>query len=154
MVSIPRRPIGIHYWAGHPKASLTFSAGSTGVQAVLNALADKSLLKVISSPSLMVLDNHTASINVGNQEPVSTTTVSFVDNANASTSSVQYKDTGVNLVVTPSVNAGNIVNMQVDQTVTDLGAVRSNANNQPAFCNARSAARWRCGRGRPSCLEV
>ncbi|GKS91989.1 type II secretion system secretin GspD [Acidovorax sp. SUPP2539] len=106
---------------------------STGVQAVLNALADKSLLKVISSPSLMVLDNHTASINVGNQEPVSTTTVSFVDNANASTSSVQYKDTGVNLVVTPSVNAGNIVNMQVDQTVTDLGAVRSNANNQPAF---------------------
>ncbi|WCM89172.1 type II secretion system secretin GspD [Acidovorax sp. NCPPB 3576] len=108
-------------------------SSSTGVQAVLNALADKSLLKVISSPSLMVLDNHTASINVGNQEPVSTTTVSFVDNANASTSSVQYKDTGVNLVVTPSVNAGNIVNMQVDQTVTDLGAVRSNANNQPAF---------------------
>ncbi|GKS95117.1 type II secretion system secretin GspD [Acidovorax sp. SUPP2825] len=108
-------------------------SSSTGVQAVLTALADKSLLKVISSPSLMVLDNHTASINVGNQEPVSTTTVNFVDNVNASTSSVQYKDTGVNLVVTPSVNAGNIVNMQVDQTVTDLGANRTNANNQPAF---------------------
>jgi len=106
---------------------------STGIQAVLTALADKSLLKVISSPSLMVLDNHTASINVGNQEPISTTTVNFVDNVNASTSSVQYKDTGVNLVVTPSVNAGNIVNMQVDQTTTDLGAVRTNANNQPAF---------------------
>ena len=38
------------------------------VRAVLNALADKSLVKVISSPSLMVLDNHTASIAVGNQD--------------------------------------------------------------------------------------
>ena len=103
------------------------------VRAVLNALATKSLLKVISSPSLMVLDNHTATINVGNQQPIQTSLTSFVDNINASTSTIQYKDTGVNLVVTPSVNAGNIVTMQVDQTVTDVGSPQSSAGGQPAF---------------------
>lgn len=103
------------------------------VRAVLNALATKSLIKVISSPSLMVLDNHTATINVGDQQPIQTSVTSFVDNINASTSTIQYKDTGVNLVVTPSVNSGNVVTMQVDQTVTDVGSTVATAGGQPTF---------------------
>lgn len=91
------------------------------VRAVLNALAEKSLVKVISSPSLMVLNNHTASIVVGNQQPVSVgQTVSTGGNV---TTNIQYKDTGVSLAVTPSVNAGNMVTMQINQTVSDVGAV-------------------------------
>jgi len=99
--------------------SLRNSAGD--VRAVLNALADKSLVKVISSPSLMVLDNHTASIAVGTQQPVKigqTTTSGGVISDN-----IQYKDTGVSLAVTPSVNAGNMVTMQLSQSVTDVGQI-------------------------------
>ena len=81
----------------------------------------------------MVLDNHTATINVGDQQPIQTSVTSFVDNVNASTSTIQYKDTGVNLVVTPSVNSGNVVTMQVDQTVTDVGANQASAGGQPSF---------------------
>ena len=86
----------------------------------------------------MVLDNHTATIKVGNQEPVRssvTTSSSNINNSNINdrTSNIQYRDTGVNLVVTPSVNAGNIVTMQVDQTVTDLGPTKESADGQPAF---------------------
>ena len=103
------------------------------VRAVLSALATKSLLNVISSPSLMVLDNHTATINVGNQQPIRSSVTNFNNNADASTSTIQYKDTGVNLVVTPSVNAGNIVTMQVDQTVTDVGPTQDSADGQPTF---------------------
>ena len=103
------------------------------VRAVLSALATKSLLNVISSPSLMVLDNHTATINVGNQQPIRSSVANFNNNADASTSTIQYKDTGVNLVVTPSVNAGNIVTMQVDQTVTDVGPTQDSADGQPTF---------------------
>ena len=91
------------------------------VRAVLNALAEKSLVKVISSPSLMVLDNHTANIAVGNQQPVrvgETTT-----SGGNVTTNIQYKDTGVTLSVTPSVNAGNMVTMQLNQAVTDVGQV-------------------------------
>ena len=104
------------------------------VRAVLSALATKSLINVISSPSLMVLDNHTATIKVGNQEPIrSSVTNTPTVNGTDRTSNIQYRDTGVNLVVTPSVNAGNIVTMQVDQTVTDLGPTKESADGQPTF---------------------
>ncbi len=106
-----------------PGFSYTLRNAAGVIKATLTALAEKSLVKMISSPSLMVLDNHTAAISVGDQTPVRTSTTSFVDNPNATTSNIQYKDTGVNLSVTPSVNAGNIVSMQLDQTVTDVGNV-------------------------------
>lgn len=89
------------------------------VQLVLKALAEKSLIKVISSPSLMVLDNHTASISVGNQQPVRTSQT-VTDGGNV-TNAIQYKDTGVSLSVTPSVTAGDMVTMQINQAVTDVG---------------------------------
>lgn len=109
------------------------------VRAVLNALAEKSLVKVISSPSLMVLDNHTAAINVGNQQPVKSGETVSTEGTVRSTN-IQYKDTGVNLTVTPSVNAGNIVTMQVDQTVTDVGAV-DEATGQRAFLQRQIASK-------------
>jgi general secretion pathway protein D len=100
------------------------------VRAVLNALADKSLVKVISSPSLMVMDNHTASIAVGTQQPVqSGQTVTTGGNVS---SNIQYKDTGVNLSVTPSVNSGNMVVMQLNQSVTDVGSIDA-ATGQRSF---------------------
>jgi general secretion pathway protein D len=108
--------------------SLSNSVGD--VRAVINALADKSLVKVISSPSLMVLDNHTASIVVGNQQPVRVgETITAGGNVS---NNIQYKDTGVGLAVTPSVNAGNMVTMQLNQTVTDVGQVDA-ATGQRSF---------------------
>ncbi len=117
---------------GGPLAGFSYTLrNSTGqVQAVLNALAEKSLLRVISSPSLMVLDNHTASISVGNQQPIRTTET-ITDGGNRSTS-IQYKDTGVSLSVTPSVNAGNMVTLQLLQSVTDVGNIDT-ATGQRSF---------------------
>ncbi|PJI99196.1 general secretion pathway protein D [Acidovorax sp. 69] len=102
------------------------------VRVILNALASQDLLKVVSSPSLMVLDNHTATMAVGDQIPVLTSTTDYISNSNAITSTVQYRDTGVSLAVTPSVNAGNLVTMQIDQSMTDQSA-SSGANSQPIF---------------------
>lgn len=96
------------------------SAGT--VRAALNALANKTNLKVVASPTLMVLDNHTATINVGTQQPYQTGSTISGSEANVISTSIQYKDTGVGLSVTPSVNAGNMVTMSVNQTVTDVGA--------------------------------
>lgn len=105
-------------------------SNALGVRAVLNTLASKSLIKVISSPSLMVLDNHTARIAVGDQQPVRVgETVTAVGTV---TSNIQYKDTGVALQVTPSVNASDYVTMNVLQTVTDVGAV-DDATQQRSF---------------------
>lgn len=110
--------------------SYTLRNSLGNVRAVLNALAVKSQVKVLSSPSLMVLDNHTASISVGDQQPVRVgETISTGGNV---TSNIQYKDTGLNLSVTPSVNAGNMVTMQLNQSVTDVGDVDA-ATGQRSF---------------------
>ena len=108
--------------------SLVNSAGQ--IRVALSALAAKTNVKMISNPSLMVLDNHLAMMVVGNQIPV----LSSVTDSNitsTTTSTVQYRDTGVNLAVTPSANAGNLVTMQIDQTVTD--AAEGSDPSRPTF---------------------
>ncbi|WP_137747032.1 type II secretion system secretin GspD [Acidovorax sp. NB1] len=112
--------------------SLVNSAGK--IRMALNALSRKTTIKMISNPSLMVLDNHLAMMTVGNQVPVLSSTTDWLNSSNATTSTVQYRDTGVSLAVTPSVNSGNLVSMQIDQTVTDVSDTTStSANNQPTF---------------------
>lgn len=110
--------------------SYTLRNPAGNVRAVLNALSKKTSVKVISSPSLMVLDNHSASIAVGTQTPIQAGETVTTDGIIRT--SIQYKDTGVNLMVTPSVNAGNVVTMQVDQSVTDVGE-KDAVSGQRAF---------------------
>jgi general secretion pathway protein D len=90
----------------------------------------------------MVLDNHTAYIHVGDQVPIfsaQTTT-----DGGTISQSVEYKDTGVKLSVKPSVNAGGLVTMDVEQSVTDVGEIDA-ATGQRAFLerniNSRVAVR-------------
>ncbi|MDR0274978.1 MAG: type II secretion system secretin GspD [Burkholderiaceae bacterium] len=112
--------------------SLRNSAGN--ISAVLTALASKSLIRVISSPSLMVLDNHTAAIQVGDQVPVNAGTTYYGANGDLPTSNYQYKDTGVMLGVTPSVSAGNLVTLDINQIVTDINdSVTATAGGNPTF---------------------
>ncbi|WP_421561063.1 type II secretion system secretin GspD [Paracidovorax sp. MALMAid1276] len=110
--------------------SYTLKNPAGNVRAVLNALSKKTMVKVIASPSLMVLDNHTASIAVGTQTPIQAGETITSDGIVRT--SIQYKDTGVNLMVTPSVNSGNVVTMQVDQSVTDVGQ-QDEVSKQRAF---------------------
>ncbi|GGC02108.1 type II secretion system protein GspD [Marinobacterium zhoushanense] len=103
-------------------ASATFEVFKAGqTRALLNLLASDSRLNVVSSPSLMVLDNHTAEIRVGDQVPIrtSSTTNTASDDLNT-TSTIQYRDTGVLLEVTPRVNAGGMVVLDITQEVNDV----------------------------------
>ena len=84
----------------------------------------------------MVLDNHTASINVGIQQPVQSR--QSVTDGGVSQTSIEYKDTGVKLEVTPSVNDGGLVTLEVVQSVTDVGTIDS-ATKQRSF-NERSVS--------------
>jgi general secretion pathway protein D len=82
---------------------------------------------VLSSPSLLVIDNQTAQIKVGNQVPVLTGT--SATDGGVVTESVQYRDTGVLLEVTPRINAGGLVTMEVSQEVTNVGEQIPPSNN-------------------------
>jgi general secretion pathway protein D len=78
-----------------PGFSYTVMNKAGDMRAVVNALAEKSLVNVISTPSVMVLDNHTASIQVGIQQPIQSR--QSVTDGGVSQTSIEYKDTGVKL---------------------------------------------------------
>ncbi len=101
-----------------------------GWQAVINTLDKQSNVKVLSSPSILVLNNETAEITVGNQQPVRTGT--SVSDGGTVTENIKFKDTGVSLTVTPRVNAGGLVIMEITQDVTDVGNI-DEATGQRAF---------------------
>jgi general secretion pathway protein D len=111
----------------------SFVLGGTGtlVQAVFNTLASESKLNVISSPSLMALDNHTATIRVGDQQPVQVSSAKSTNN-DVLTQSIEYKSTGVLLSVTPRVSSGGLVTMDLSQEVTDIGNI-DDATGQRSF---------------------
>ncbi|MEZ5555147.1 type II secretion system secretin GspD [Haliea sp.] len=116
--------------ATSPGFSYTVTNSLGDISAVLNALSEDSLINVISSPSVMVLDNHPAYIHVGDQVPVRQGTSST--DGGTVTENIVYRDTGVKLMVRPSVNAGQLVTMDVEQSVTDVGNVDS-ATGQRTF---------------------
>lgn len=113
--------------------SYTLKRSTGDIRAVLNALADKSLVQVISNPSLVVMSNSSASIMVGTQQPIRSSETSSSVSADAPIrTTIQYKDTGVNLSVVPTVLAEDMINMQIQQAVTDVGAIDT-ATGQRAF---------------------
>ena len=105
--------------ARQPGFSYTIVNKADVVRATLNALTEKSQVRLLSSPSVLVLNNHNATIQVGQQQPIKTATA--VTTGNLVTESISYKDTGVMLSVTPSVNAGGLISMDISQQVTDVG---------------------------------
>ena len=123
--------------------SYSVAGGSGDIVAVLQALSNQSLVNVISSPSVMVLDNNTAYIHVGDQVPVSQgSTVSTGGNV---TQNISYKDTGVKLSVRPSVNAGGLVTLDVEQSVTDVGQIDVTGNRRFLERNIMSRVAVRSG---------
>ena len=91
-----------------------------GVQAALHLLDTYGSTKVISNPYLSALDNQKATIKVGDSIPIaSNSTVGGTTNVITTTS--QYIDTGVLLQVTPHINVGGLVTMEVDAEVSTPG---------------------------------
>jgi general secretion pathway protein D len=125
-----------------PGFSYTVTNSIGNISAVLNALSEESLINVISTPSVMVLDNHTATISVGDQVPV--LEGQTITNGGNSVQNITYRDTGVQLSVRPSVNAGGLVTMDIQQSVVDVGSIDS-ATGQRSFLdrtiNSRVAVR-------------
>lgn len=104
------------------------------VRAVLSALASDSRVNVLSSPSVMVLDNQDALIRVGDQVPVRVSeSTSLVTDDPIRTTNIQYRDTGVSLRVTPRVNAGGMVRLEIEQEVNDVSRTTTSGIDSPTI---------------------
>jgi general secretion pathway protein D len=98
---------------------LSFFTQGTSISATLNALQQHTNIKVVSAPKLLVLNNQTASLQVGDQVPTQTGSTS---NANGTSTSISYADTGIILKITPRVNASGVVQLDVAQEVSNVSS--------------------------------
>ena len=100
---------------------LVGSAGNPKV--LLSALQNYTSVKVLSSPSLVVLDRQPAVLQVGDQVPVLTQSAQSVLTSSAPiVSSVEYKDTGIILNVLPRINSNGTVTLDVEQEISSIAS--------------------------------
>ena len=105
--------------------------GGNNISATLNALQQHTNVKVVSAPKLLVLNNQTAALQVGDQVPISTgSATNLVGGTNAVVSTIEYKDTGVILKITPRVNASGMVQLDVSQEVSQVSNASTTAATQ------------------------
>ncbi|MBV1703803.1 MAG: type II secretion system protein GspD, partial [Hyphomicrobiales bacterium] len=107
-------------------------------QATLNALSAVTKVSVISSPSLMVIDNKTARLQVGDQVPIVTQSAVSTGVVGAPiVNSVTYKDTGVILSITPRINDNGRVLLDIDQEVSDVATTTTSGIDSPTIQQRR-----------------
>jgi len=126
-----------------------FASDSGDIRALLTSEANKGKVNVISTPSLMVLNNQEASIQVGDEIPLRTSQSTNVTNVNSTTpiignsstqtsgglvtSGIQQRKTGVKLKVKPRVNANGMVIMDIEQSVERPVQTQSSQIDSPTI---------------------
>jgi len=109
--------------AGGEGLTLAFFDQDSSVRAFFDLLSANSNVKFLSTPQVMVLDNQTATIRVGDQIPVTTRSSQSTTNPDAPiVTEVQFRDTGTLLTVTPRINAGGQVTLEISQEVSLPGS--------------------------------
>jgi len=96
-------------------------SNANGVKFLIDLLAGETQVRFLSAPQVLVIDNQTASITVGDSIPVTVRSSNAVS-GNTIVSETQYRDTGTILRVTPHINAGGVVTMEISQEVSIPGA--------------------------------
>ncbi|MGI9498798.1 MAG: type II secretion system protein GspD, partial [Geminicoccaceae bacterium] len=108
------------------------------VRAVVNALDSVSDVKVISSPQILVLDNQTAQLEVGDEVPIVTQQAEGIDTGDARiVNTVEQRQTGVILEVTPRVNANGLVVLDIQQEVSDVVRTTTSGIDSPTIAQRR-----------------
>jgi len=146
---------GVKWFFENGKHSVTFTNAATGavastfpgfsyflaasnINVALDALSDVTKVHVISTPTLTVLDNRTAMLQVGDQVPVSTSTSQSVAGAGAPIlNSIQMIDTGVILSVTPHVNDNGRVLLDIEQEVSSATPTTTSNIDSPTIQQRR-----------------
>ena len=128
---------GAGFMATLGKGGLTYSVGVTNKWFVaLNALANKGKLNVISSPHVLASDNQEAKIDVSNEIPLASGTTSVSSGTTLSETTIEYRDTGVILSVTPHINERGLVTMDISEEVSNYDGnipVGKAGNEYPTF---------------------
>ncbi len=120
------------------------------MRATLQALGTDGRATVLSAPRVMVLDNEKASINVGDQISIDTGTSQGTGTGGNTVVTRQYLPTGIILTVTPRINAGGRVTLEVNQEVSTAGAASGGGN--PPIATRKAQTTINVGSGETTVL--
>lgn len=96
-------------------------ADTAQARMIIDTLSELTELNVISAPQVLALNNQTARLQVGDQVPIVVQTSASTLTADTRiVNAIEYRDTGVTLGVTPRVNAGGLVTLEISQEVSDV----------------------------------
>lgn len=111
----------------------SFVDGAARVEATLEAIASNNEVQLLARPSLTVVNNMEGEIKIGSVVPVrsGSTTTQSGDNI---ISSIQYRDTGIVLSITPRINNDGVVNMVITQSLSSIQEA-SGVDDNPIFDN-------------------
>lgn len=112
--------------------ALFYSFVNSNLQVALHAMETSGNTKTLSAPSMVVMNNQTAHIQVGNQVPVNQTSVN-PGVGTAVYNQVSYLNTGVILNVQPRVNPGGLVYMNIGQQVSQVDRTAALVNGNPTI---------------------
>lgn len=104
---------------------------------VINALSAVTDVEVVSTPRLLVLANETATLQVGDQVPVITQSSVGDQTLSRTVNSVEYRDTGVVLTVTPRVGEGGRIFIDIQQEVSDVSQTTSSDIDSPTIAQRK-----------------
>ena len=109
-------------------------------QVIINALHAVTDVKILSNPSLVVVDNQAATLQVGDQIPVTTQSAQSVIAPGAPVvNNIDYRNTGIILRVAPRINANGNVLLNIEQEISSV-ADNANANTLTPTVSQRRVA--------------
>lgn len=115
-----------------PGFNAIFSTSSASV--ALNALQSVTDVEIVSTPSLLVLDNKEAELNVGSQVPIATRSSQSVTDPNAPiVNEIEQFNTGVNLRIRPRVSSTGRVVLDIRQEVSEAEATDTSGLESPTI---------------------
>lgn len=88
--------------------------------ALINALEDEGHSNILSTPSLLTMDNHEASFVVGQNIPILTGSSATTNGLSSPFQTIQRQDVGIKLTVTPQVNEGDTILLTVAQEISNI----------------------------------
>jgi general secretion pathway protein D len=88
--------------------------------AILDALHTVTGVKVLSNPSLVVVNNQAATLQVGDVVPVSTGSATVLTTSNTVVNTIDYRNTGIILRVSPRINVNGNVRLDVEQEISNV----------------------------------
>ena len=91
------------------------------------------LINVLSRPTLLVRDGVSASISVGDDIPTVGSTTSDPINGERETTTIQYRKTGIDLLVTPTINAQGTVIMSIEQNISNISPDGVDISGSPSI---------------------